>query len=274
MARDSVLYGGGIEYSPSRSIDSIVCFVLDSENHCSLYIETCPNLTLTMSYVGIRFPKSVVVEGYIGVGKSTAMNTIKNMACESWLPKDKVKIEKEPVEEWENYMGSFNLIKKMYEDKGVYASRWTRAFQLKVVTDLLRQDMRIRSLLPNHLVIQERDLRSVEKVFLPQHRDTYGLVDYELLMDLAKTGIMLNEPNQKFHIYLFAEMKTCYKRVTQRGREAEERLDFDTYKELCMQMDCYLRPDADVVIDTTLMTPEEVAKQIESILRSEFVLQG
>lgn len=165
----------------------------------------------------------------------------------------------ENVSEWENYHGT-NLLHNMYNEK---ESKWYYLFQLKVITDILSQDSKMRKKIDKKLCIQERDLKSVLHVFLPNASGKMSRVEYMLLHDLATFGDSLNA--KKKSIFLECDFAVGYERMKKRGRPAEASLTFAEYRELCVKMDA-VKPFCTHVIDCTFLSSEETARKVFGIM--------
>lgn len=174
----------------------------------------------------------------------------------------------EPVNSWKNVAGN-NLLKRMYcEQDAKKGSVWLTRFQMRVIQDLMKQDEEIRSLLGVALCVQERDVDSVIKVFLPFNEEIFHPVDYKLLMDWAKLGRDLNVgKNKKRSIYLECEPKIAYERMTKRARPEEKQMTFEAFEKLHAKMQL-LKESADFVLDTSCLTEDQVFKTVHKLITS------
>lgn len=212
------------------------------------------------------FRQSFVLNGPIGVGKSSALKSIESRANEL-LQGRKFKIFEENVTGWQVYKGQYNLLKKMYENSGMRNDPWVARLQTKVVLDIMEQEKEIRALLPDTICLQERDLTTCKEVFMKFHKGSFNNVDLELISDLIEFAEKLHE-KEKVSIYLTAEKNTCYARCIRRARNAEAVLKHRDFSEL-YDADQELMNNASHVIDTTCLSSEEVAEKIAKIILAE-----
>lgn len=176
--------------------------------------------------------------------------------------KKNVDFYEENVKGWEMYNG-VNLLKNMYE---IGSEESLHRFQLKVITDILTQDAEIRKWDKGHFSLQERDLESILYVFLPFNQSKMNNTEYSLLTDLVLYGRGLNEKRfKKKNIFLYCDIEVAYERMRQRGREAELGMTLEGFEENCAKMDV-LRAQADVSLDCTLLTEEEVGEWIANYI--------
>lgn len=196
----------------------------------------------------------------IGVGKSSLIRT---------LAKDFRGIRfrgfVEPVRLWKSVEG-INLLDKMYAENPEEC-KWLARFQSRVIHDLIRQDMLIRERMTHGSVcVQERDVESVIKVFLPTNEKRFEAIDYRILMDWAKLGRDLNTGvNEKRYIYLDCDASVAYERVKKRGREEEKDMDFEKFSAIHERMSV-LKEGAHTVLNTTLLSKVQVAQMVKAII--------
>ena len=104
---------------------------------------------------------------------------------------------------------------------------------MKVIMDIMRQEEMVKQLLPNTLCIQERDLESVKKVFVPNSESRFEAVDFLLIKDLLESSFCkTSSESSKISIFLDADVHTCFDRVKKRGRESERNLDFALFRQI------------------------------------------
>lgn len=158
-----------------------------------------------------------------------------------------------------------DLLKNMYEeDKG--ESKWLGRFQSRVIQDIMRQDEEIRDLLGVAVCVQERDLESVMKVFLPINEARFEPLDYKMLMDWAKLGRDLNgERNKKKTIYLECDSMTAYGRMQRRAREGEKGMSFEDFRRVNEEMGA-LKEEAEFVLDTTELNEKDIFEFVRRII--------
>lgn len=168
----------------------------------------------------------------------------------------------ENVKEWENFEG-VNLLKLNYEDIGKYGSK----FQLKAILDVMEQERQIRLnvLTENAIIFQERDLFSIEKVFIPLNEAKLDCIDVSLLKELIVLGKKMNDYDRIGRIFLKSSFEIAYARMAGRGREAEKILGYTEYATICQKMQA-LEDMADVVINCNEISSEAVATIIETVV--------
>lgn len=214
--------------------------------------------------VPLSFNRSVTVDGYIGVGKSTLLRNLSDIT-KSWLHPYQICFYEENVISWENFYG-VNLLEKMYENMGAADSPWTSRLQTKIIKDVMAQDMCIRSNLPRQLSIQERDLNTIKKVFLPIHRRSINSLDYHILHELVDLGMELNaNTNNKLRVFLSADKMTCYERMKSRKRNAEQAISPHDFVQICDAMDM-VKSEAAIVLDTDQLNSTQVSVRMNQLL--------
>ena len=150
----------------------------------------------------------VLVEGNIGVGKSTFLNRLKEN-----LGNDAT-VFTEPVELWTNFKGT-NLLQQMYDNPDRNSFRFQTFVQLSIGSVQ-------HSFVKTPVKIMERSLQSgrfifTEAMFKLGHIDQveYDIID-EWFQWLTKISPQIDEI-----IYLRASPETALKRLRQRGRIGE-----------------------------------------------------
>ena len=200
------------------------------------------------------------------MGKSSILRNIERRS-EELLPGNQVRTFPEKIEEWQNYKGKTDLLKKMYENLGQKNDPWLVRLQVKIITDIMRQDREIRDLLPGVVCIQERDLKSCSEVFMEVNREAFHSVDFDLISDLAYLGNELHY-RQKVGIYVTADTKTCYNRFCMRARNSEDSMDYKTFSRI-YDADQEMKKHSHYIVDSTNMTPKQVAERVAKIIRNE-----
>lgn len=199
------------------------------------------------------YSKAWVIDGFVGVGKSTALEGI-HSTLNQRFPGLKTHFYWENTEVWQNYHGQ-NLLREMYENRD---SEWKVRFQNKAIIDAMRQDSTIRQELGEVLSVQERDLLSIQKVFLPSLETQLHEVDYHLLSELVEHGL---KEDRSFHvkgrIFLHCEESECYERMKKRGRPCEAEITREKFAEMYASM-MKLQDECDFIIDCTYLVREEV----------------
>ena len=201
------------------------------------------------------FVTSWVLNGYIGTGKTTAIREIQRLLS----PKIEVLIFEENVEEWKDYYG-YNLLQKMYEANVGGKDKWIARFQRKAIDDIIYQDRKIERLYRNALCIQERDLESILKVFLPHNQNKFDEVDYFLNIDACKNGLEMSKGIKK-SIFLDISKEEAYNRMMQRARTEESSLNFESFRDMCAEMDV-LKRTSDHIVNVSGLNQTETARRI------------
>lgn len=166
-------------------------------------------------------PKSFIVEGNIGAGKSTFLRLINEQ-----LP---VQIVYEPLDQWQKVNGQ-SLLDKFYQD----TQRWGYTFQsYAFVTRVIEQEkqMRANPYLPQVL---ERSVYS-DRYCFAQNCFEMGTIS-ELEWTLYKEWFewLVDNYTQKpdGFIYLQTDPNICYERITKRAREEEAAVPFSYIESL------------------------------------------
>lgn len=157
----------------------------------------------------ISQPRLLLVEGNIGVGKSTFLNMLS-----SYL-KDSIVIS-EPCDEWQNIDGK-NLLEAFYRDN----KRWACTMQLYVLLTTVRKLQ--RSIVPTcSLYIMERSLYTSKYCFAKNLSLMGNMNDLEWSLYLDVWNWHVKQVLQPFAIiYLRAEPEICYDRMKVRARTEE-----------------------------------------------------
>ena len=207
--------------------------------------------------------RSFIVNGSIGVGKSTTIRCLQKI-WKNTHPSKPIRIFLENTQEWENYHG-INLLKESY-DSQTSKTPWIMRFQMKVIMDIMRQEEMVKQLLPNTLCIQERDLESVKKVFVPNSESRFEAVDFLLIKDLLESSFCkTSSESSKISIFLDADVHTCFDRVKKRSRESERNLDFALFRQIHDRMQV-LKESSDYILDTRSKSADQVAEEILPLL--------
>lgn len=206
----------------------------------------------------------VVIDGYIGAGKSTLIRNLEPLIKE-WSGKTTYHSLEENLEEWENYYGE-NLLHNMYNGKNLKTKDcvWLTRFQTKAISDIARQEMQLQN--KPGIYVQERDLLSVETVFMPLNKANFHHIDANLLNDLIQLFKEISP--KKYRIFLYGDKQEMYRRMCKRGRAAESLISQSEYDSYCEAFDV-LKRHANVNIDVTNISEEEVAAQVNNNIRDQ-----
>lgn len=166
-------------------------------------------------------PKSFIIEGNIGAGKSTFLRLINEH-----LP---VQIVYEPLQQWQKVNGH-SLLDKFYQD----TQRWGYTFQsYAFVTRVIEQEKHAR-ITPHLPQILERSVYS-DRYCFAQNCFEMGTIS-ELEWTLYKEWFewLVDNYTQKpdGFIYLQTDPTICYERITKRAREEESSVPFSYIESL------------------------------------------
>ncbi len=166
--------------------------------------------------------KTVYIEGNVGAGKSTFLNSIKKHVD--------VQVMYEPHELWEN-VGGHNLLERFFLDQ----KRWAYALQHYVM--ITRIDQLKQAKLHNH----GKQFECVERsVFSGRYCFAQTLINmgifsdlewelYEILWNRDVNGLL---PDPAGFVYLRTPANICFERIKQRGRTAENSITLDYLQQL------------------------------------------
>jgi len=183
-----------------------------------------------------------IVEGNIGVGKSTFLQAINSI-------NDKIQVIPEPKENWTTEEYGKSLLKNFYNDIG----RW--AYTLETLTLMCR----IKSHLemqknPSQFKLVERSIYSGYFCFAKNGFASGNLTEIEWKIYNSWVSFLFKkcEKPQGF-IYLKAKPEICFERVKKRNRESEKTLTLDYLKQI------------DFWHDKFLIEKEEIPAEIKTI---------
>lgn len=154
-------------------------------------------------------PRLLLVEGNIGVGKTTFLNMISTYL-------EKVAIVSEPCDEWQNIDGH-NLLDAFYKNN----ERWACTMQLYVLMTGARKLE--RSINPDHkFCIMERSLYTSKYCFAKNLMLMGKMNSLEWALYCDVWNWYVKQALQPFAIiYLRAEPEICYERMKVRARTEE-----------------------------------------------------
>lgn len=165
------------------------------------------------------FKKVFSIEGNIGAGKSTLLSLL-----EKNIPN--CKVIQEPVEEWKN-VGGKNLLAAFYEEP----LRWCFTFEINSMLSLVKA-LEGALLGEEEIILIERSLFS-NRAF---HHISYAMDK----MDTKEMTILKNfyeyfkmtYPRLNGVIYIDTDVEECLRRITQRGRTEEIKINYSYLKKL------------------------------------------
>lgn len=171
-----------------------------------------------------------ILEGNIGVGKSTFLKLLKKHCPH-------IDVLTEPVEDWSQENFGQSLLSNFYQD----ISRW--AYTLETLTMVCRAEDHIRE--QNH----ENPYRVLERSIYSGHycfaRNCFEgghltAVEWEVYNKLANIIVQRNCKPPLGFIYLKAEPTTCFERVQKRNRPSEKSLTMEYIIEIDKWHDRFL----------------------------------
>jgi deoxyadenosine/deoxycytidine kinase len=158
------------------------------------------------------------IEGNIGSGKSTVINTLK----EYYKNSDKVYFLEEPVSEWVEFKDSDgkNIIEKFYEDQEHYS------FSFQMMAYISRLAMLKRAI--KHckengikLIICERSLQTDKNVFCKMLHDSGKIEDINFQIYNKWFDEFISDMPLIYYVYIKTDPKIAYERVLKRNRKGE-----------------------------------------------------
>ena len=160
----------------------------------------------------------VSIEGNIGSGKSTVINTLK----ENYKSNDKVYFLEEPVSEWVEIKDSDgkNIIEKFYENQEHYS------FSFQMMAYISRLAMLKRAI--KHckengikLIICERSLQTDKNVFCKMLHDSGKIENINFQIYNKWFSEFITEIPLIYFVYIKTEPKIAHERVLKRNRKGE-----------------------------------------------------
>ena len=162
------------------------------------------------------------IEGNIGSGKSTVINTLKEYYKSSDKSNEKVYFLEEPVSEWVEIKDSDgkNIIEKFYENQEHYS------FSFQMMAYISRLAMLKRAI--KHckekgikLIICERSLQTDKNVFCKMLHDSGKIEDINFQIYNKWFSDFITEIPLIYFVYIKTEPKIAYERVLKRNRKGE-----------------------------------------------------
>jgi deoxyadenosine/deoxycytidine kinase len=173
-------------------------------------------------------PLIIAVEGNIGAGKSTIIDTLGKQ-----LEGNKeVILLKEPVEIWESIKETTtgeNILEKFYKDSAKYA------FSFQVMAYVTRLSM-IRDTIRNHpeckVIICERSLDADRNIFAKMLYDDGLIEDIHYQIYLRFYNEYVKEYQVDGIVYIDADAEVCHNRIKTRSRDGESGISVE-YLQKC-----------------------------------------
>ncbi len=177
----------------------------------------------------VKSPTVLLVEGNIGVGKTTFLNLLRQR-----LPQ--AVIIEEPCGEWQN-IGGHNLLEAFYKDN----ARWACTMQLYVLMTIVRKFQ--KSVDSEHtLYVMERSLYTSKNCFAKNLALMGKMNELEVALyhDVCNWCNDQMLPKPTAIIYLRAQPEVCYDRMKARARSEEGIVPLDYLQTLHARHDAWL----------------------------------
>lgn len=165
-------------------------------------------------------PRIVSLEGNIGAGKTTIMDTLK----EIYANDPRFLFVEEPVQMWEKICDKSgkNMIKKYYENPIKYAFAFQiMAFQTRL--QLLKEAIAYSDSVTT--IVMERSLDADYHIFAKMLAEEGVMEDVEHEIYVQMSTEALKEYGVDGIIWLDTDYEECFRRVGKRAREGEEALE-------------------------------------------------
>ena len=174
-------------------------------------------------------PVIISIEGNVGAGKSTLLDLIQKKLNEENITD--IRVLKEPVDEWLSVGdGKDNILELYYKSPGRYAMPFQTLAAWTTMRNLYREH---RAHPEAKVIICERSILSSKFIFCRALFEEGHLdeAEYKVLLELY------NDKNDQWmlptqSIYLEADPEDCLRRIRERGREGEEKIEL-SWLETC-----------------------------------------
>ena len=183
----------------------------------------------------------ISIEGNIGSGKSTVVNSLKEFYKENG--KSIIYFLEEPVDEWVEIKDTSgkNIIEKFYENK----ERYSFSFQMmSYISRLAMLKRAIKYCNENgyKIIVCERSLQTDKNVFCQMLYDTMQIEEVEFQIYNKWFYEFISEIPKIYYIYIHTNPQVAYERVIKRQRKGET-INLE-YLETCSNYhDIWLRED-------------------------------
>lgn len=165
-------------------------------------------------------PKTIIVEGNIGAGKTTFLKPFMNQP--------NIEVVPEPVEKWRNMKGH-NLLDLFYQNP----QRNSMLLQTYVQLTMVQNHTKPCS---KPLRIMERSLLSARYCFVENLRSSGKMTDPEYLVLSEWFKYLISAPQLDFHvdeiIYLRTDPEVAHERIKNRHRHEEMKIPLQYLKDL------------------------------------------
>jgi deoxyadenosine/deoxycytidine kinase len=158
--------------------------------------------------------KYISIEGNIGAGKTTLINSI----CKKT---DSISFIKEDINRWTNIVPENNLLELFYYDPVKYGYMLQHCVIMNQIKD-------IKKLGTKDIIVTDRCPESSSKVFAYIMHICGQLTDTELILfNQLKDLLYTKDIHPSLYIYLRCTPKKCLERIMKRGRKAEKDINFN-----------------------------------------------
>lgn len=162
-----------------------------------------------------------ILEGNIGVGKSTFLNKLKEH-----LPE--LEILTEPVNNWTNQIFGQSLLENFYKD----TSRWAYTLENLAMIHRVKDHIQIQTN-TNQDIIIERSIYSGHYCFAKNSFSNGYLTNIEWDIYQRWADFLIKSCNiPTGFIYLKADAETCFERIKKRNRYSEKKLTLAYIKQI------------------------------------------
>ena len=196
-----------------------------------------------------QIPCIVCIEGNIGAGKTTIINTLKQ---------NNFKTIEEPVKNiWKQYLPIFYNNKK----------RWSFCFQMEILHWFTELQTIINTFDYNQLIIIERSALSAIEIFTKDLLENEYLSEWEYTLLLKFYFLIQWKPN--YIIYLKCDPDIALNRIQKRNRKGESKINkklitslHQKHEELFQKPNKFITSTQQIIIIDANNTKENVMKQI------------
>lgn len=163
-----------------------------------------------------------LVEGNIGVGKTTFLNLIRQNSS-------KIEIIEEPKDSWTNKVQGQSLLANFYTD----TKRWAYTMETWAMICRVLDHIKVQNN-PNPYRVMERSIYSGHYCFAKNGYENGVLSELEWTIYLQWVEHLVHKQCKApmGFIYLKANPETVYQRVIKRNRESEKNLTLDYLKQI------------------------------------------
>ena len=179
-----------------------------------------------------------ILEGNVGVGKSTLLDLIKKNIPHLYTVK-------EPVDSWvqENIDGQ-SLLAKFYQN----IPRWSYTMESYTMLTRVHEHLRVQQM-KQPLKIMERSLYSGHYCFARNGYEQGCMDDIEWnIYNNWFNFLVLQKCNSpRGFIYLSSDPQTCFERAIKRNRAGEEQIKFEYFEQIHEQHESFLIKKQDIL---------------------------